>query len=70
MARKKAISTIESELNAAQEEYEKAKEKCDRLAENIQALKKQKREYESAEIMEAFEKSGKSYREIMTFLGA
>ena len=70
MARKKSISTIEAELSKAKAELSKLQEKEEILTARILELQKLKREYEANEIMEAYLKSGKSYKELMTFLQA
>ena len=70
MARKKSISTIEAELSKAKSELSKLQEKEEILTARILELQKLKREYEANEIMEAYLKSGKSYKELMTFLQA
>ena len=68
MARKKSISTIEAELTKAKAELSALQEKQDKLIARIASLQKQKREYEANEIMEAYLKSGKTHKELMTFL--
>ena len=68
MARKKSISTIETELSKLKEELSKLQEKEDKITASILDLQKQKRDYEANEIMDAYLKSGKSYKELMTFL--
>ena len=68
MARKKAISTIESEIIKKQELLAKAKHRYDSLAKELKALMDQKQEVQAKEIMSAFSKSGKSYDQIMNFL--
>ena len=68
MARKKSISTIEAEISKITTELSKLQEKQDKLTAELLDLQKQKREYEANEIMDAYLKSGKSYKELMTFL--
>lgn len=68
MARKKTISSIDSEIAKTQELLAKAKTRYDDLAEELKVLMNQKREIQSQQIMAAFIKSGKSYTEIMNFL--
>ncbi len=41
---------------------------CDKLAEKLEDLQKQKRRIEADTIMEAYLKSGKNFDEIMAFL--
>lgn len=68
MARKKTISSIDSEIAKTQELLAKAKTRYDDLAKELKALMNQKREIQSQQIMAAFIKSKKSYIEIMNFL--
>ena len=68
MARKKTISSVDSEIAKTQELLAKAKTRYDDLAEELKVLMNQKREIQSQQIMAAFIKSGKSYAEIMNFL--
>ncbi len=68
MARKKSISTIEAEISKVKEELSKLQEKQDKLTAELLNLQNQKRDYEANEIMDAYLKSGKSYKELMTFL--
>ena len=68
MARKKSISTIEAEISKVKEELSKLQEKQDKLTAELLDLQKQKRDYEVNEIMDAYLKSDKSYKELMTFL--
>ena len=69
MARQKSLSKIEEEIKQVKNELNKAQERYDKLAEKLKGLQQQKYEFEAAQIMEAYSKSGKSYRELMTFLG-
>ncbi len=69
MARTKALSTIEAEIAKTEEELSKAKRKYDTLGEKLLSLQKQKQDYEAKQIIEAFRRSNRSLRELMTFLG-
>lgn len=68
MARKRSITSIETEITKVKAELFKLQEKQEKLSTQLVGLQKQKREYEANEIMEAYLKSGKSYQELMTFL--
>lgn len=68
MARTRSISSIETEIAKVETEPEKAQEKVDAISARLLELQKQKQEYETKQIMDAYRKSGKSFREIMTFL--
>lgn len=69
MARTKTITSIEQEIEKTKESLAKIQVKYDILGEKLFELHQQKYEYETKQIMEAYSKSGKSYRELMTFLG-
>ncbi len=69
MARTKALSTIEAEIAKTEEELSKAKKKYDALCEKLLSLQKQKQEYETKQIIEAFRRSNRSLQELLTFLG-
>ena len=68
MARTRSISSIEAEIVKLETELNKAQEKVDVISAKLLTLQKQKQEYEARQIMEAYQKSGKSLQELMTFL--
>ena len=68
MARMKSISTIETELKKAEADLKKAQEKVDLLSDRVLELQKQKQEYETRQIIDAYKKSSKSLEELLTFL--
>lgn len=68
MARMKSISTIETELKKAEADLKKAQEKVDFLSDRVLELQKQKQEYETRQIIDAYKKSSKSLEELLTFL--
>ena len=68
MARMKSISSIETEIAKVEAALAKVQEKYDSLAARLLELQKLKKDYEAKQIMEAFQKSGKSLQELMTFL--
>lgn len=68
MARKKSLESIESEIKKTTEEMSKLQDRYDKLGEKLKELIAQRREYVSDEIMDWFEKSGKSLEELHTFL--
>ena len=68
MARTKSISTIETELKKAESDLKKAQEKVDFLSDRVLELQKQKQEYETRQIIDAYKKSSKSLEELLTFL--
>ena len=68
MARTKSIQTINAEIEKTESELVKLQERAAELAEQLKDLRKQKRDIESKQIMDAFERSGKSLQELMIFL--
>jgi predicted nucleic acid-binding Zn-ribbon protein len=68
MARTKSIASIETEITRINSELTKLQEKQEALSDRLLELQKQKKEYEAKQVMEAFQKSGKSLQELMTFL--
>ena len=68
MARMKSISTIETELKKAEADLKRAQEKVALLSDKVLELQKQKQEYETRQIIDAYKKSGKSLEELLTFL--
>ena len=67
MARRKQ-STIEDRIKKAEIALVKAKEKYDAALENLNRLVKKKKEMESRELMQAYEKSDRSIEEVLAFL--
>ncbi|HBH13775.1 MAG TPA: hypothetical protein DDX29_11805 [Clostridiales bacterium] len=68
MARTKSITSIETEITKINSELTKLQEKQEALSDRLLELQKQKKEHEAKQVMEAFQKSGKSLQELMTFL--
>jgi len=68
MARKKTVASIDSEIVRTQDALVKAKDKYDAIAKDLEELMEKKREHQARAIMDAFIKSGKSYKEMMNFL--
>lgn len=68
MARTKSITSIENEIAKINSELTKLQEKQEALSDRLLELQKQKKEHEAKQVMEAFQKSGKSLQELMTFL--
>ena len=67
MARKR--QTIDDRIKKAEEAVIKTKEKYDASLEELNLLVKKKKEMESKELMKAFEKSNRSFDEVLEFLG-
>lgn len=68
MARKKSTAAIEAEITKVKSDMSKLQDRYDKLAEKLKDLQEQKRKSEADAIMDAYEKSDKSFDEIMTFL--
>ena len=61
--------TIEDKIKEAEAVVIKAKEKYDSALEELNRLVKNKKEMESRELMQAYEKSNRTFEEVLTFLG-
>ena len=61
-------STIENRIKKAETVLVKAKERYDAALENLNRLVKKKKEMESRELMQAYEKSDRSIEEVLEFL--
>lgn len=70
MARTKSITSIDSEISKITSELTKLQEKQDTLSDRLLKLQKQKKDNEAKQVMEAFQKSGRTLQELMTFLDA
>lgn len=68
MARPRSISSIETEISKVSAELQKAQENVDKLTQRPLELQEMKQSIEAKQVMDAFRKSGKSMRELMTFL--
>lgn len=67
--REKSTKEIDERIKKAKASLEKAREREDAITKKILKLQKQKDMIEAEKIMRAFKKSGKSYSQLMTFLG-
>lgn len=67
MARTK--QTIDDRIKKAEEAVIKTKEKYEAALEELNLLVKKKKEMESKELMKEFEKSKRSFEEVLEFLG-
>ncbi|MCR5602701.1 MAG: ErpK protein [Lachnospiraceae bacterium] len=66
MARR--VITIEEKIERQTAEVANAKKKYDLELDKLNALLEKKKEMESRELMKAFSKSSRSYKEVMDFL--
>lgn len=67
MARR--TQTIDDRIKKAEEAVIKSKEKYDAALEELNLLVKKKKEMESKELMKAYEKSNRTFEEVIEFLG-
>ena len=67
MAGRRQMS-LEDRIKKAETALIRAKEKYDVAAENLNRLVKKKKELESKELMQAYEKSDRSLEEVLAFL--
>ena len=68
MARTRSANSIDTELGRIQDELAKLQEKEEALKARQLELQKLKQEQVTRQIMEAYQKSGKSLEELLTFL--
>lgn len=70
MPRRKSIASIDAKISDLQKKAAAAKERYERLCQELLQLQHERELAMGQEILSAMKKSGKSYREIMTFLGS
>ncbi len=70
MARKRKTISIDEKIAQAKENFEKAKAKYDNAAKELEDLQEKQRSIQRNELIKAVEKSGKTYAEIIAFLGS
>jgi len=68
MARTRKTISIDEKIANAKENFEKAKTRYDTAAKELEELQAKQRAIHRNELIQAVEKSGKSYAEIMAFL--
>ena len=68
MARKRSIQSIDAEISKVEGELTDLQARYDKLAARLEDLQEQKREQQAKIVMDACQKSGKSFDELMTFL--
>lgn len=68
MARKKSIEAIDNEIRKTKAELTRLEERYNRKVEKLKELQAKRKQCEADSIMDAFNKSSKSYEEIMIFL--
>ncbi len=67
--REKTTKEIDERIKKAEASLMRLREQEDAITKRILKLQKQKELIEAEKIMKAFKKSGKSYSQLMTFLG-
>lgn len=67
--REKTTKEIDEKIKKAEASLMRIREQEDAITKKILRLQKQKELIEAEKIMKAFKKSGKSYSQLMTFLG-
>ncbi len=68
MARVRTLSSIEKDINNAMKELDKRRDKVSEQEKALNDLLAEKREFETKEIMDAIQKSGKTKEELLEFL--
>ena len=69
MTRRKSLASINAKIDEI-EKISATKQRYEKLCQDHQQLQHEREQVMSREILKAMKKSGKSYREIMTFLQA
>ncbi len=69
MTRRKSLASINAKIDEI-EKISATKKRYEKLCQDHQQLQPEREQVMSREILKAMKKSGKSYREIMTFLQA
>lgn len=68
MARTKTMSSIDSEINKLTVALDRIEKKKVMMTEQLLKLQRQKQEFETKQVMDAFRSSGKSLNELLIFL--
>lgn len=68
MPRRKSIALIDAQICTRKKKITKAKERYDKLCDELQTLQTEREQAMSQNILAAMKKSGRSYDELMTFL--
>ena len=70
MANRRSLASLEKRIELTETKLRAAKARYDKLVDELLNLKREKTARESEKILKAIAKSGKSFEEVMTFLGA
>jgi septal ring factor EnvC (AmiA/AmiB activator) len=68
MARTKTTKTIDAKIAETEEKLRKLKERCDKVATELDELYAEKQEHENEELLAAIQNSCRSRAEIIAFL--
>lgn len=68
MARVGKVTEVDNQIRKKQEKLYSLKDQYDVVADEIQELLKKKEELQKAEILSAYEKSGRTFEEVIEFL--
>ena len=68
MPRRKSIVSIDAQICTCKKKIAKARERYDKLCDELQTLQTEREQAMSQNILAAMKKSGRSYDELMTFL--
>lgn len=70
MPRQKSVTSIDKQIKTQKERIASARARYDRLCQELADLQHERDKLMAQEIVTAMKKSGKTYRDIMTFLQA
>lgn len=68
MARTKSIKSIEGKIAETESKLLKTKERCNKLAQELDGLYEEKKQIENQGLLDAIRKSSRSKAEILAFL--
>ncbi len=69
MAKRKTIASIEAEITKLKTQLDNLEKRRERLIAQLASAQKERDQRQAEVIFEAFQKSEKTYRQLMTFLG-
>lgn len=70
MSKRQSLPVLEKKIKETEKKLATAKQRYDRLGQQLSELNKQRNLLQAEMIVEALNKSGKTMRELMTFLKA
>lgn len=69
MARQKSVASIDAEIERLKKRISAAKKRYECLCDELESLQQRREDILGQEVMRALRRSGRTYDELMTFLG-